>query len=142
MEYTDFKQRFSSCPDLTELEVAPTALLLWRSDEVVFRQGEIIYEECAKLDNTFCLLLSGELLVEKGGTLIGQISEGQIFGEMAFFSPEHLRTATVRVGSGESTALKIQLSPKELATARLAVLKKYLGLRAWERFVSDAEQGL
>ena len=121
-----------SCPNLTELEAAPTALLLWRSDEVVFREGEIIYEEGAKRDNTFCLLLSGELLVEKGGTLIGQISEGQIFGEMAFFSPEHTRTATVRVGSGQATALKIQLSPEELATVRLAVLKKYLGLRAWE----------
>jgi hypothetical protein len=38
--------------------------------------------------------------------------------------------------------LLIQLSPEELATARLSALKKYLGLRAWERFVSDAEQNL
>jgi CRP-like cAMP-binding protein len=142
MEYADVKQRFSSCPDLTELEPAPTALLLWRSDEAVFREGEIIYAEGAKLDNTFCLLLSGELVVEKAGKLIGQISEGQIFGEMAFFSPEHTRTATVRVGSTQAAVLKIQLSLEELATARLSALRKYLGLRAWERFVSDAEQGL
>jgi CRP-like cAMP-binding protein len=142
MEYTDVKERFSSCPDLSELDAAPTALLLWRSDEVVFREGETIYAEGAKLDNTFCLLLSGELLVEKAGKLVGQISEGQIFGEMAFFSPEHTRTATVRVGAAEAAVLKIQLSPEELASARLSVLRKYLGLRAWERFVSDAEQGL
>ena len=142
MEYADVKQRFSSCPDLTELDAAPTALLLWRSDEVGFREGEAIYEEGTKLDNTFCLLLSGELLVEKAGTLVGQISEGQIFGEMAFFAPEHKRTATVLVGSAEATVLRINLSPEELATARLSVLKKYLGLRAWERFVSDAEQNV
>jgi CRP-like cAMP-binding protein len=109
---------------------------------VVFREGETIYEEGTRLDDTFCLLLSGELMVEKAGTLIGQISEGQIFGEMAFFSPEHARTATVRVGSAEATVLKIQLSPEELATARLSALKKFLGLRAWERFVSDAERDL
>jgi hypothetical protein len=142
MEYAEVKQRFSSCPDLAELDAAPTALLLWRSDEVVFREGETIYEESTRLDDTFCLLLSGELLVEKAGTQVGQISEGQIFGEMAFFSPEHTRTATVRVGSAEAAVLKIQLSPEELATARLSALKKYLGLRAWERFVSDAQQNL
>lgn len=142
MEYAEVKQRFSNCPDLTELDAAPTALLLWRSDEVVFREGETIYEEGTRLDDTFCLLLSGELLVEKAGTQVGQISEGQIFGEMAFFSPEHTRTATVRVGSAEAAVLKIQLSPEELATARLSALKKYLGLRAWERFVSDAQQNL
>jgi len=142
MEYSDVKQRFSNCPDLTELDAAPTALLLWRSDEVVFREGETIYEEGTRLDDTFCLLLSGELLVEKAGTLVGQISEGQIFGEMAFFAPEHKRTATVLVGSAEATVLRVNLSPEELATARLSVLKKYLGLRAWERFVSDAEQNL
>jgi hypothetical protein len=142
MEYADVKKRFSSCPDLTELDAAPTALLLWRSDEVVFREGEAIYEEGIRLDDTFCLLLSGELLVEKAGKRIGQISEGQIFGEMAFFAPEHKRTATVRVGAAEATVLRIQLSPDELATAGLSALKKYLGLRAWERFVSDAEQNL
>jgi len=134
MEYTDVKQRFASCPDLTELDAGPSALLLWRSEEVVFREGETIYAEGTRLDNTFCLLLSGEL--------VGQISEGQIFGEMAFFAPQHARTATVRVSSPEATVLRIQLSPEELATHRLAALKKYLGLEAWERFVSDAEREL
>ena len=142
MEYTDVKQRFSRCPDLTELDPGPTALLLWRSEEAAYREGETIYQEGTKLDNTFCLLLSGELLVEKGGRLVGQVSEGQIFGEMAFFAPQHARTATVRVGSLEATVLRIQLSPEELATTRLSALKKYLGLEAWERFVSDAEREL
>jgi len=142
MEYTDVKQRFASCPDLTELDAGPSALLLWRSEEVVFREGETIYAEGTRLDNTFCLLLSGELVVEKGSRLVGQISEGQIFGEMAFFAPQHARTATVRVSSPEATVLRIQLSPEELATHRLAALKKYLGLEAWERFVSDAEREL
>jgi hypothetical protein len=142
MEYTDVKQRFSSCPDLKELDAALTALLLWRGDEVVFRAGEAIYEEGTRLDDSFCLLLSGELLVEKAGTLVGQISEGQVFGEMAFFAPAHARTATVRVSSAEATVLKIQLSSEELATPGLSALKKYLGMLAWERFVSDAEQNL
>ncbi len=142
MEYTDVKQRFASCPDLTGLDAGPTALLLWRSEEVVFRERDIIYQEGTKLDNTFCLLLSGELVVKKGGKQVGQISEGQIFGEMAFFAPQHARTATVGVASPEATVLRIQLSPEELETARLSALKKYLGLQAWERFVSDAEREL
>ena len=142
MEYADVKQRFSSCPDLTELDAGPTALLLWRGEEAVFREGQVIYQEGTKLDNTFCLLLSGELVVEKGSRMVGQISEGQIFGEMAFFAPQHARTATVRVASPEATVLRIQLSPEELSTTHLSALKKYLGLRAWERFVSDAEREL
>jgi len=59
----------------------------------------VIYREGAPLDFTFGVLVSGDLIVEKGGSILGGIFERQIFGEMAYFTNERMRTATVRVGS-------------------------------------------
>ena len=66
-------------------------------------------------------------------------SEQQIFGEMAYFTSLHARTATVRVGSPEAVILKFQLTPAEFASAPFFGLKRYLGLQAWNRFVSNSQ---
>jgi len=76
---------------------------------------------------------------EKGGTIIGGIWERQIFGEMAYFTRQQSRTATVRVGSMEAVILKFQLTPAELSSAPFSTLKRYLGLHTWDRFVSTSQ---
>jgi len=79
------------------------------------------------------------LQVEKAGTAVGLIPEGQVLGEMAYLTRLHTRTATVRVGSPQAVVLKIRLSPEELATPPFSGLKQYLGLQAWDRFVSASQ---
>jgi len=139
MEFNDVKQRFLNSPDFAGLDDASRAFLFLRGEVARLAEGATIYAEGTLLDDTFCLLLSDYLVVERGGTVVGQISELQIFGEVAYFTHLHLRTATVRAGWPQATILKFQLSRPELETARFQGLKRYLGLQAWERFVSGSQ---
>src|SRR6266853_3657373 len=99
MEYNQVKQLLMECPDLAALDDASKAVLFWRGTEKVFCAGDLIYTEGAKLDNTFCLWLSGDLVIEEAGEPIGRISTPRMFGEMAFFTKAQSRVATIRVES-------------------------------------------
>jgi hypothetical protein len=138
MEYNEVKQRLIAGQELASLDEAAAAALFWRGEEQTLEEGAVIYAEDQRLDHTFCLLLSGYLLVEKGGDVVGELAEGQIFGEMAYFTSQHTRTATVRVGSSQAVVLKFRLTPGELGSARLSGLRNYLDRRTWDRFVSSA----
>lgn len=139
MDYNDVKRILSGCGDLAGLDQMAAADLFWRGEVHSVKEGEVIYGEGAPLDNTFCLLLAGDLIVEKDGLILGGIWEQQIFGEMAYFTREQERTATVRVGSPEATIVKFRLSPSELASPQFAMLRKFLGLHTWDRFVSTSQ---
>jgi CRP/FNR family transcriptional regulator, cyclic AMP receptor protein len=86
MRITRRVQRASSDADLAAIWLKPYMRpLRLRAGKVLFRKGD-------KADRLF-LLTSGELeLVEVGARL----QPGRIFGEIALFSPEHVRTNTVR----------------------------------------------
>ncbi len=142
MQHNDVKQYIASCPDLAVLDDASRAFLLWRGEEVHLEPGAILYSEGSTLDDTFCLLLTGELLVEIGGTIIARVPENQLLGEMAYFIKQQARTATVRAGSLGALVLKIRLTGAELRTARFTGLKEYLGARAWDRFVSNSQRNV
>jgi hypothetical protein len=139
MEYNDIKECLMVCPALAGLDETATAALFWRGEEQTLEEGEIIYAESQPLDHTFCLLLSGDLVVERGGEIIGGIGERQIFGEMAYFTNRHTRTATIRVGSDKAVVLKFQLTPEELASAPFSALKKCLERQTWNRFVNTSQ---
>src|SRR6266446_1812947 len=141
MEYNEVKQSLIEGLGLAGLDEAAAAALFWRGEEQTPEEGAVIYAEDERLDQTFGLLLSGFLLVEKAGEVIGEISEHEIFGEMAYFTSQHTRTATVRVGSPQAVVLKFRLTPAELGSGRLAALRSYLGQRTWDTFVCTA-QGL
>ena len=96
MQYKDIKQSIALCPDLSVLDEASAAALFWRGEARTLQEGEVIYAEGEKLDHTFCLLVSGDLILEKSGHIIGGLFEQQIFGEMAYFNNQRSRTATVR----------------------------------------------
>jgi len=139
MEYREIKQILQSCADLKGFDEGVIALLFWRGSEKTIKADSVIYSEETGLDDTFCLLLTGDLVVEKARRVVGQIGERQIFGEMAYFTPLHQRTATVRVHSPQATVLQIQLTRSELASPAFSSLKKQLGLQAWDRFVSSSQ---
>lgn len=79
MEYSEVKKVLGQCPDLQGLDEGASAALLWRGEECTLSEGEVIYVEGEKLDGTFCLLLSGDVIIEKAGEIIGGIWEQQIF---------------------------------------------------------------
>ncbi len=139
MEYNDVKECLMVCPEFAGLGQSSVAALFWRGEEHTLDESEVIYAEGEPLDNTFCLLLSGDLVVRRAGEVVGGIFERQIFGEMAYFTNGHARTATVSVGSPQAVILKFQLSPEELGSSRLEGLRKSLALHTWSRFVSTTQ---
>src|SRR5262249_32058983 len=133
------KQNLVRCPEISGLDEPSTSILFWHGTEENLKEGDVVYEDGANLDDTFCALLSGTLTVEKAGHSVGEIAANQIFGEMAYFTLAHSRTATVRVSSPEATILRVKLTQQELSTPRFSTLRKYLGLEAWDRFVSSSQ---
>jgi len=138
MQHDDLKKVLLGCPDLAGLDESSVALLLWRAQQITVPAGTAIYAEGSAFDDTFCLLLSGYLSVERAGVALGEITEQQIFGEMAYFTSLPARTATVRVVSEEAVLLKFQLTSSEFAGPAFVFLKRFLGLQAWHRFVSNS----
>jgi hypothetical protein len=141
MEYNEVKRVLTGCPDLAALDDASAADLFWRADEITYAEGDVIYAEGRPLDHTFCLLLSGELSAEKDGMITGTISERQIFGEMAYFTNQSVRNASVRVSSPQAVILQFHLTPAELGSPQLSGLRRCLFLRTWNRFVSTSQSG-
>src|ERR1051325_399532 len=133
MEYSDVKQLVRGCPDLKGFDEGVISLLFWRGEERSLKPGAIVYAEDTQLDDTFCLLLSGDLAVEKHGRVVGQTTDAQLFGEMPYFAPLHRRPATVRAGARPATILQIQLSREELASPPFSSMKRQLGVRSEEK---------
>jgi hypothetical protein len=141
MDYNDFRDRLSESPELAGLDDTLTSGLFWRCEEQTLAEGAVIYREGAPLDFTFGLLVSGDLIVEKGGSILGGIFEGQIFGEMAYFTNERARTATIRVGSPHAVVLKFTLTSEELSRRAFSTLRTALELQTWDRFVNASQSG-
>jgi Cyclic nucleotide-binding domain len=142
MQNDNTRQYFANCPDLAGLDDESLAFLKLRGQEVKLKPGAILYSKGAVLDDTFCLLISGELLVEMGPTVIGRVPENQLLGEMAYFIESKTRSATLRAGPLGAFLMKFRLTRAELATAPFASLKHFLGAQAWDRFVSNSQRNV
>jgi CRP-like cAMP-binding protein len=141
MEYIEFRDILNESCELAGLDETLAASLFWRCEEQTLPEGAVIYHEGAPLDFTFGLLLSGDLIVEKGGSILGGIFERQIFGEMAYFTNEHTRTAAIRVGSLQAIVLKFTLTSEELRSPAFSTLCAALELQTWDRFVNTSQSG-
>jgi hypothetical protein len=141
MEYNDFRDTLNESSELAGLDETLASGLFWRCEEETLAEGAIIYEEGAPLDYTFGVVVSGDLIVEKGGAILGGIFERQIFGEMAYFTNERARTATIRVGSQQAVVLKFTLTSEELSSPDFSTLRTALELQTWDRFVNTTQSG-
>ena len=139
MKQNAIRQCLLGCPDLGGLDEATAAQLFWRGEAQTLEAGTVIYAEDTRLDGTFCLLLSGDLIVEKNGEIIGGILGHQVFGEMAYFTNRRTRTATIRVGSPQATIVKFQVTAQEMASERFSTLRRCLALQTWEKFVCTSQ---
>jgi serine/threonine protein kinase len=74
-------------------------------DWVRFRVGQAVIEEEAD-DDAFYLLVSGRVSASRGGVVLGDIQEGECFGEISYVIGES-RLATV-TATKPSTALRIE----------------------------------
>jgi serine/threonine protein kinase len=89
---------FSGFPDTEIWEIIRASV--WQEasvDEVIIEEGEI--------DDAFFIITSGRVNVTKSGTDIGQLTEGDCFGEMGFLN-KIKRTATIRA-DGPVSLMKV-----------------------------------
>jgi len=126
MNYNDMMQYINECPDLAGIGPALAENLFWRAEDERLAEGEVIYRRGARLDNTFAVLLSGELAVERASETVGTVNQHQVFGEMAYFSQFRARNATIRVSSGGAAILRFRVSPVELGSQGLYALRRRL----------------
>jgi hypothetical protein len=133
MNYNEVKRILIECPALSGLDYVSQGFLLRHGDETIFSAGEIIYGQGTKLDDTFCILLSGSVAIEKGGRVVADTSKSHVFGEMAYFSSLRQRTATVRATSPETSVLRIRLPSENLDSPLFASLKKHFAVQPWTR---------
>lgn len=128
-------------PETAGLDDSSIAALFWRCHLETINEGAVIYQEGVPLDFTFGMLIAGDLIVEKGGAILCGIFEHQVFGEMAYFTNQRVRTATIRVGSPQAVVLKFRLTMEELSSGPFSALRMALGLRTWSRFVDTSQNG-
>src|SRR6266567_3179572 len=139
MDHDSIKECLLKCPDLAGLDEPTVSELFWRGTVQTLEAGSVIYAEGAPLDNTFGLLISGDLIIERGGVILSGIFEQQAFGEMAYFTPQQTRTATIRVGSPVAVLIKIQMTADEMSSDRFSGLRKCLALHTWQKFVNTSQ---
>ena len=103
---------FQGFPDAEIWEIISAAV--WQEID----QGEVIIAE-DDLDDAFYILASGTVTVEKQGQHLGQLQEGDCFGEMGYLN-KIKRTATVTAKTPVS-AIKISATLLEQVSAECQV---------------------
>jgi hypothetical protein len=117
MNYNDIKRYLEACPGLAGIGPVSAENLFWRAENQTLKEGEVLFRQGVKLEDTFGLLLSGELALERSGEPIGTLTRQQIgFGEMAYFSYFRIQNSTVRVNSPQAVILRFRMSPTDLGS--------------------------
>jgi hypothetical protein len=129
-----------NCPPLQALDEPLLALLVWRAREQDARAGQRIYAEGTPCDNTFGLLVEGELNISQRGKSIRILAEPALFGEIGFFEARNTRTATVEVSSPSATYLLFEIDSADLKSGPLKPLGDWLSSQAWTTVVEDANR--
>ena len=78
-----------------------------------YKPGDIVVQE-GELDDSFFVVVSGELTVHKGKTLLGALNGGDCFGEMGYLKKTK-RSATVRA-KGAVSLLRVNATLMERAS--------------------------
>ncbi len=78
-----------------------------------YKPGDVVVQE-GELDDSFFVVVSGELTVHKGKTLLGSLSGGDCFGEMGYLKKTK-RSATVKA-KGAVSLLRVNATLMERAS--------------------------
>ncbi|MEX2525912.1 MAG: cyclic nucleotide-binding domain-containing protein, partial [Gammaproteobacteria bacterium] len=99
--------------------------LVRASNWQAYKPGECIIRE-GELDNSFYILLSGVVTIEKGGQQLDTLKEGDCFGEMGFLADTE-RTASV-VAKTETNIIKVNSATLDRAdeSTQLRFLKVFV----------------
>ncbi|HEY7676607.1 MAG TPA: cyclic nucleotide-binding domain-containing protein, partial [Candidatus Methylomirabilis sp.] len=107
---------------LTQMSAGQLARFALFGEVRTFRHGEPVVVEGEEADG-FCILLSGHLAVTAGGGQVGELSEGDVFGEMGLLQGGK-RHATVRVAAADAEVLF-------MSTANFQALLQTLPAFSW-----------
>ncbi|HWP94338.1 MAG TPA: serine/threonine-protein kinase [Gammaproteobacteria bacterium] len=103
-------------------------------------EGSTIITE-GEIDDSFFIIVSGEVIVKKGGKILGRLKEGDCFGEMGFISKAE-RTATV-VSKGGVTVMRVNATLLEQASLPCQLRFHKVFLRALiERLTRTSEMNV
>ena len=83
----------STIPILAVLKPKDRETVLWSARQRTYAPGEVVVREGDNAVNLF-LIASGRARVEHEGRELGQLGQGEFFGELGILQ-EHPRTATV-----------------------------------------------
>jgi CRP-like cAMP-binding protein len=96
MNLIELKNELQLCELFLTLNDEELELLISHGTIEQLPRGKILYMKGAKSDNTFCYLISGAVnIVAKDGSVVKEISEGKVLGEVALSDPNQVRTVTV-----------------------------------------------
>ena len=126
MNYNDIQRYLEACPGLACIDPVSAGNLFWRAENQTLKEGELLFGQGAELDETFGLLLSGELTLERSGEPIATLTRQQVFGETAYLSYFRIQNSTVRVNSPRAIILRFRMSPTELKSRGFFTLPKCL----------------
>ena len=119
--------------------VAPAVIerLLEASEPILVARGHCIYTTGDASDNSLCLILSGEVAIQKESQTIKTVGRGAVVGESALIRNEGQRTATVIVESESAEYVKWILAVPEFAKGQIDEILHALGGKAWEYFLEE-----
>jgi CRP-like cAMP-binding protein len=96
MNLIELKTELQLCELFLTLNDEELELLISHGTIEQLPRGKILYMKGAKSDNTFCYLISGAVnIVANDGSVVKEISEGKVLGEVALSDPNQVRTVTV-----------------------------------------------
>ena len=104
-------------------------------------KGHRIYTEGQPSDNSLCLLLRGQVAIQKESQTINTVGPGAVVGESALIRKEGQRTATVIVESDTAEYVKWVLAERDFEKGHIEEILHALGSKAWEYFLEEESSG-
>lgn len=102
-----------------------------------FPPGKLIYMKGEKSNDTFCLILSGNVnIVATGGNILKEMGTGEVLGEIALSNPHHIRTVNV-IAKEPTLALEWNVNHVK---DKIPVLWKKLLKLAWKNIRNYYEE--
>jgi signal-transduction protein with cAMP-binding, CBS, and nucleotidyltransferase domain len=98
MEIEEIKALLTISEPFLAFESAELDVLQQHGEVKEFSPGKIMYMKGQQSNDTFCMILSGQVdIVATGGRILKSMGETEVLGEVALSNPHHIRTVNVIV---------------------------------------------